>query len=104
MKSKETDVEELKKTATQLGDKSTDHPVHKTVGEITEQYQTLNDKVKSRAEVLSQFQPRVMQYEQLVEQCMLWLTDCCNRVDQLPVVDMATDQLLSQLHDVEVSL
>ena len=104
MKSKERDIEELRQTTGQLGDKSADHPVHKTVEEITEQYQSINDKVKSRAEMLSQFQPRVTQYEQLMEECTQWLTDCCNRVDKLPVVDMATDPLLSQLHDVKVSL
>ena len=104
MKSKERDIEELAKTRGQLGDKSADHPVHKIVGEIAEHYQTINDKIKSRAVMLSQFQPRVMQYEQLVEECAQWLADCCNRVDELPVVDMSPDQLLSQLHDVEVSL
>ena len=102
MRSKERDIEELQKTMQQLGDKSADHPVHKTVGEVTTQYQTINDKVKSRAEMLAQFKPRVMQYEQLMEECTQWWNDCCKRVDELPVVDMATDQLLQQLKDVEV--
>ena len=93
---------ELKNTSDQLGDKSNDHPVHKTVGEITEQYQTLSDNIRSRGGMLLQFQPRVTQYEQLVEQCSQWLADCCNRVDELPVVAMSTDQLSSQLQDVEV--
>ena len=95
-------MDELKKTTNQLGDKSNDHPVHKTVAEISGQYQTLTDNIRSRGEMLSQFQPRVVQHERLVEQSSQWLTDCCNRVDQLPVVAMSTDQLLSQLQDVEV--
>lgn len=103
MNSKEKEFEELKKTTSQLGDKSADHPIHQTVKDVTEQYQNINDNIKSRSVMLSQFKPRVTDYEQQVEQFTQWLNDCSKRVDQLPVADMSTDGLLSQLDAVEVS-
>jgi len=88
----------------QLGDKSVDHPIHKTVREVTEQYENINNNVKSRANMLSQFKPRVSEYERQVEEFTQWLTDCCKRIDELPVADMSTDGLTSQLNNVEVSV
>lgn len=103
MKSKERDIEELQKATGQLGDGSADHPIHRAVTDITEQYHNINDNVKSRADMLSQFKPRVSEHERLMEEFTQWLTDCCERVDQLPVADMSSDGLQSQLDDVEVS-
>ena len=103
MKSKEKDIEELNKAMGRLGDSSVDHPIHKTVRDVADQYQNINDNVTSRANMLSQFKPRVSEYEQAMEGFTQWLNDCCKRVDQLPVADMSCDGLQSQLDDVEVS-
>ena len=102
MKSREKDVEELKGATSQLGDKSVNHPIHKEVKDVTEQYENINNSVESRANMLSQFKPRVSEHEQLVEQFTQWLDDCSERVDELPVADMSPNGLHSQLTVVEV--
>ena len=102
MKGKEKDIEELKKTAAQLGDSSAGHPIHQTVKDVTDQYENISDNVGSRANMLSQFKPRVSEHERLMEEFNNWITDCTERVDQLPVADMSNDQLQSQLDEVKV--
>lgn len=87
----------------QLGDKSIDHPVHKAVKEVSEQYQSIDDSVKARGDMLEQFKPRVAEYEGHVREFTEWLTDCCKRTNELPVADMSTEGLHSQLTVVEVS-
>lgn len=104
MRSREKDVEELKKATGQLGDSSADHPIHKEVKDVTEQFQSVDNNVKSRGNMLSQFMPRVTEHEGLVEQFTQWLNDCSRRVDELPVADMSTDGLHSQLTNVEVMI
>lgn len=102
VKGKVKDIEELKKSAAQLGDSSTGHPIHQAVKDVTDQYDRINDNVRSRADMLSQFEPRVTEHERLLEEVNDWLNDCCERVDQLPIADMALDQLQSQLDEVKV--
>ena len=102
MRSRGKDVERLKEATSQLGDKSADHPIHKEVKDITEQYDNLNNSVESRANMLSQFKPRVSEHEQLMGQFTQWLDECSRRVDELPIAGMSSDGLHSQLTDVEV--
>ena len=102
MRGREKDIEELKKAGGKLGASSAGHPIHQAVKDVTDQYERINDNVRSRANMLSQFEPRVSEHERLMEEFNDWLNDCCERVDQLPVADMAIDQLQSQLDEVKV--
>ena len=102
MKAKEESFEQLQNSVAQLGDKSADHPIHKSVGEATQHYHDLDNAVKSRTKMLSEFKPRVLEYEREVETFTQWLSDCCKRVDQLPVPDMSTNGVQSQLDSVKV--
>lgn len=71
---------------------------------VTEQYQNMDSNVTQRKEMLSQFMERVSDYERQVKEFTQWLTDCCKRVDELPVADISTDGLLSQLNNVQVAI
>ena len=104
MKAKEESFEQLQNTVVQLGDNSADHPIHKSVREATQHYHDIDNVIKSRTKMLSEFKRRVAEYEREVETFTQWLTDCCKRVDQLPVPDMSTDGVQSQLDNVEVSV
>ena len=84
-----------------MGLKNVNHAIHKTVRDITEQYQNIEDHVKFRKKMLSQFKIRVTEYERQVEEFTQWLTDCCKRIDKLPVADISTDGP-SQLNDIQV--
>ena len=102
MEAKEESFKLLQNTVAQLGDNIADHPIHKSVGEAIHHYHGIDSAIKSRTKMLSEFKPRVAEYEREVETFTEWLTDCCKRVDQLPVADMSTDGIQSQLSDVEV--
>ena len=104
MKAKEESFKQLQNTVAQLGDNSADHPVHKSVGEATQHYHDIDNAIKSRTKILSEFKPRVAEYEREVKTFTQWLTDCCKTVDQLPVPDMSTDGVQSQLDNIEVSV
>ena len=102
MKAKEESFEQLQNSVAQLGDKSADHPIHKSVGEATQHYHDLDNAVKSRTKMLSEFKPRVLEYEREVETFTQWLSDCCKRVDQPLVPDMPTNGVQHQLDRIEV--
>ena len=53
--------------------------------------------------MLSQFKIRVCEYESKIKNFTQWLTDCHKRIDELPVVDISLDGLLSQHNDIKVS-
>ena len=71
--------------------------------DLTEQYQKFDNNVKLRSHMLSQFKIRVCEYERQVEDFTKWLTDCCKTIDELPVVEISSDGLLSQHNDIKVS-
>ena len=53
--------------------------------------------------MLSQFEIRVCEYERKIEDFTQRLMDCCKRIDELPVVDISVDGLLSQQNEMKVS-
>jgi len=97
VKAKEESFKQLQNTVAQLRDYSANHPVHNSVGEATQHYHDIDNAIESRTKMLSEFKPRVAEYEREVEIFTQWLTDCCKRVDQLPVADMSTDGADHQL-------
>ncbi|XP_065889965.1 microtubule-actin cross-linking factor 1-like isoform X3 [Dysidea avara] len=101
VKAKEESFEQLQNTVAQLGDNSADHPIHKNVREAIQHYHDIDNVIKLRTKMLSEFKRRVAEYEREVETFTQWLTDCCKRGDQLPVPDMSTDGVQSQLDSVE---
>lgn len=103
IKAKEKDFEEIKKAMGELGDINLDHKIHKTVRNITEQYDNITNNVKLRGQLLSQFKIRVNGYEEKVEGFTQWLSDYCKRLDELSTINISVDAVLTQLNDVEVS-
>jgi len=91
VKVKEESFKQLQDTVAQLRDNSADHPIHESVGEAIQYYHDIDIAVTSRIKMLSDFKPKVAEYEREVETFTQWLTDCYKRVDQLPVPDMSTD-------------
>ena len=103
IKSKEKDFEELERLSSQLRSKYAKHTTHKTVRDVTEQYQNIDNNVRLRSHILLQFKIRVCEYERKVEDLTQWLNDCYVRIDELPV-DISNDELFSQLKDIQVSM
>ena len=86
----------------QLQSKHAKHTIHKTVRDVTEEYQNINNTVKQRRHMLLQFKRRVCEYERQVEDFAQWLTDCHKRIDEIPV-DISNDELSSQPKDIQVN-
>ena len=101
--SKEKDFEELKVISGQLGARCANHTIHKKVKTLTEEYQNIDNNIKQRSQMLSQFKIRVCEYERKIKNFTQWLSDCRKRIDELPVVDISLDGLLSQHNDIKVS-